>query len=426
MFLKKTIKDIDLENKTVLLRADYNVPIKDGKILDDYRILQSIDTIKYLLSKNCKVIVCSHLGRPEGIDKKLSLHPVAIRLSKLLDKGVGFCSSLDFNEIKQELSHIKNGQVMLLENLRFFKGEEDDDKDLAKNLSELAEVFVQDAFGVVHRYHSSTVAITKYLPSVAGLLLEKEVDAITNISENPNKPLMVIIGGAKIADKIDILEKFIKSADFLAVGGAMGNTFLVASGHHIGDSVYDTNEVELAKRLMHLAEKESKIRGFKMQLPFDAVVTKVIDGKSSTRIVDWSTFTISEIESYPRPPKAKDSLVEKGEKIVDIGPFTAAYLVGVMNGMNSVIWNGTMGIAETPGLLHHTGPYAHGSELILNGLAGDFGHKPYSLVGGGDTAAFIQSKHLNDKINHLSTGGGASLELLGGHKLPGVESLMDK
>jgi 3-phosphoglycerate kinase len=426
MFKKKTVKDINLRGKTVLLRVDYNVPIKNGIIQDDFRIRQSLETIKYLISQECKIIICSHLGRPEGMDPSLSLRPVVLRLSKLLNKGVAFAPNLSSENINSEVKNLKSGQILLLENLRFNPGEDKDDDKFAKQLSELADIFVQDAFGVVHRYNASTVAVTKYLPSVAGLLLECEVDTITNVAQNPKKPLMVVVGGAKIADKIDILERFISMADYIMLGGAMANTFLKASGTEIGASKYDENELPLARRILQLAKTESKKRNFTLQLPFDVVVSKKMDSNTTLRIVDWSSYSLSEIESYPKRPPKRGSTVLSDEKIFDIGPFTGAYIAGVMQSMNTVIWNGTMGVTEVPSLITSTGPYSHGSELVLQAISGEFGHKPFSLVGGGDTAGFVQSKEMSANINHLSTGGGASLELLGGHKLPGVEALLDK
>jgi phosphoglycerate kinase len=249
MFTKKTVRDINLRNKTVLLRVDYNVPLKNGIILDDYRIKQSLETIKYLLDQNCKIVICSHLGRPKGIDPSLSLQPIVLRLAKLLGKAIAFAPNAIGEKTLEQVKSLKNGQIILLENLRFYEGEEKDSKEFAKSLSELAEVFVQDAFGVVHRFNASTSAITKYLPSVSGLLLEREVDTITNVASKPEKPLMVIIGGAKIADKIDIIERFISSADFIMLGGAMANTFLKATGIEIGSSLYEENELPLARKI---------------------------------------------------------------------------------------------------------------------------------------------------------------------------------
>ena len=237
---------------------------------------------------------------------------------------------------------------------------------------------------------------------------------------------MVVVGGAKIADKIDILERFISKADFIMLGGAMANTFLKAQGMEVGSSLYEENELPLARRIIALAEKESKKRKFKLQLPFDAVVTKKIDPTSSVRIVDWSAYSISELENYPKRPPKNSYKILSSEKIVDIGPFTGSYIAGVMQSMKTVIWNGTMGLTEVKSLITSTGPYSHGSEIVLNAMAGEFGNKPYSLIGGGDTAGFVQSKGMDKNINHLSTGGGAALELLGGHKLPGIESLISK
>jgi 3-phosphoglycerate kinase len=263
MFHKQTVRDIDLKNKTVLLRADYNVPIENGKITDDYRITQSLDTIHYLLSQNCKLIICSHLGRPDGKpDPKLSLFPVAKRLNELLGRNVEFVPDCVGEQVSSTASKLREGHVLLLENLRFHPEEERNDDQFAAELASLAEVFVQDAFGVVHRAHASTEAITRHLPSVAGLLLEREVDTITSAVLKPKRPLMAIIGGAKIADKLEILSRFITIADIVAIGGAMANTFLAAEDIRIGDSLYDEKDLPLAKNILTTARQESKKRPF--------------------------------------------------------------------------------------------------------------------------------------------------------------------
>ena len=426
MFIKKTIRDIDLQGKTVLLRADYNVPIEDGKISDDYRIKQSLPTIEYLLKKHVKLIICSHLGRPTGPkDLACSLFPVAKRLQQLLDQPVEFATDCIGEPASKAAAGLEAGQVLLLENLRFHPEEEANDDAFAKQLASLADVFVQDGFGVVHRAHASTEAITHHLPSVAGLLLEKEVDTITDVMEKPKRPLLAIIGGAKIADKIDVLHNFVKLADVLAIGGAMGNTFLAANGLDVADSLYDKADLPLAKQIMHAAEAEAKRRPFVFAIPHDAVVAHKIDKTAPTRIVDWDSHMVADVESYPGRVPASASTIKVHEKILDIGPFSAAFIAGSVQLANTVVWNGAMGITETVGLQGPIGPYAHGTEIIVEALLGDFGHKPYTLVGGGDTVGYIEARKLVDDFGHVSTGGGASLELMAGRKLPGVEALRD-
>jgi phosphoglycerate kinase len=285
---------------------------------------------------------------------------------------------------------------------------------------------VQDGFGVVHRAHASTDAVTHHLPSVAGLLLEKEVDTITNVMINPERPLVAIIGGAKISDKIEVLNKFIELADFIAIGGAMANTFLKAKGIDIAKSKYDEDDLGLARDLMAQAEAKSKSQRFIFYLPQDAVVATSTDKTAQTRIVDWDAHVIAEIESYPKPPSSRTRQVDDNEMILDVGPFSGAFVAGGIQMANTVVWNGTMGVTETPALNGPVGPFAHGTELIIDALLGEFGHKPYSLVGGGDTAGYIEQRKLTNAFNHVSTGGGASLELMAGRKLPGVEALQDK
>jgi phosphoglycerate kinase len=427
MFYKQTVRDIDLRDKTVLVRADYNVPLEKGEITDDYRITQSLDTLHYLLSQNCKIIICSHLGRPDGkSNPQFSLFPVAKRLKQILDKQVEFVTDCIGDQAAKAASNLQPGQVLLLENLRFHKEEEEDDDEFAKQLASLAEVFVQDAFGVVHRPHASTVAITRHLPSVSGLLLEREVDTITRVMAEPERPLMAIVGGAKIADKLDILERFIDIADFVAVGGAMANTFLAAEGVDIGESLYDKQDIPLAKNIIKKAEEKAKSGHFVLSLPFDSVVASNIDNRLPTRIVDFSAHAIADIENYPKRPPKSASKVGAHEKILDIGPFSGAFVAGAIQLSRTVIWNGTMGVTETDGFQGPVGPYSHGTDLIIQAMTGDLGPKPFSVVGGGDTVGYIENRKLVDAFNHVSTGGGASLELMSGHKLPGVEALLDK
>jgi len=277
MFTKQTIRDIDLKGKTVLLRADYNVPLADGQITDDYRIKQSLPTIQYLLEQNVKLIICSHLGRPSGPgDTANSLFPVAKRLQQVLDRPVAFALDCVGEAAQKAAGSLQRGEVLLLENLRFHTEEEANEDNFAQQLASLAEVFVQDGFGVVHRAHASTEAITHHLPSVAGLLLEKEVDTITNVMLAPVRPLMAIIGGAKIADKIDVLHRFIEIADFVAVGGAMANTFLAAQGVNIADSLFDRADLPVARDILRKAGGEAKKRPFVFAVPHDGVVAHAV------------------------------------------------------------------------------------------------------------------------------------------------------
>jgi 3-phosphoglycerate kinase len=425
-FGKKTVKDILLTGKTVLLRTDYNVPLRNGKITDDYRIKKSVPTIEYLLSQNCKVIVCSHLGRPDGRrNLDYSLSPVAKRLNKLIKANVFFVADTVGPAVNTAVSNLKKGEVLLLENLRFYEGEESNDSAFAKQLAGLADVFVDDGFGVVHRAHASTVGVTKYLPSVAGLLVAQEVEALSALITKPKRPLMAIIGGAKIADKMPILERFITLADIVVIGGAMANTFLKAKGIDIAKSLSVKEDIPFAKDILHLAETEAKKRRFVFYLPQDSVVASELDKTAKTRIVDWDTNMFAELESYPKRPSPEAMRLRNNEIIVDIGPFSGAFIAGSMQMVETVVWNGTMGVTETPAVSGPIGPFAHGTEIIIESLMGEFGHRPYSLIGGGDTAAYIEQRKLIDCFDHVSTGGGASLDLLSGKKLPGIEALQD-
>ncbi|HSX47525.1 MAG TPA: phosphoglycerate kinase [Patescibacteria group bacterium] len=427
MFTKQTIKDIDLKNKVVLLRTDYNVPLDNGKITDDYRIKQSLPTIEYLLSKNTKIIICSHLGRPEGKTvNSLSLKPVEERLGKLLDKKVDFSDSKIGPKLTQQLVELKPKQIILLENLRFYPEEEANDKDFAKNLASLADVFVQDAFGVVHRAHASTDAITKYIPSVAGLLLAKEVDTLTDVIYNPTKPLTVIIGGAKIDDKLDIINTFIKKADFLAIGGALANPFLAAKKIDIEASLFKKSELKLAKEILNLSEEENKKRNLVFAVPHDVVVASQVSKTTKTRVVDFTSGSFADVAFYPHRVSAYTSKLKSHEKILDIGPFSASFIAGAVQLSKTVLWNGTMGVTEVQGLQGPIGPFSHGTQTVIEAIVGDLGFRPYSVVGGGDTIGYLETRGLVNSFDHVSTGGGASMELLSGHKLPGVEALLDK
>lgn len=427
MFTKQTIRDIDLGGKTVLLRADYNVPLEKGKITDDYRIQQSLPTIDYILKHADKIIICSHLGRPTGPkDSANSLFPVAKRLQQLLDRPVEFALDCVGEQATKAANGLQKGEVLLLENLRFHPEEKNNDDAFAKKLAGLADIYVNDAFGVDHRADASLEAITHHLPSVSGLLLEKEMVILTNVMQKPDRPLMAIIGGAKIADKLEVMEQFIKIADVVAVGGAMANTFLVANGHNVGKSLYDKAEVAVARAMIQKAEAEAKKRHFVFAIPHDFVVAKKIDKTAPTRIVELTSHTMADIENYPKRVPATASTIHADEMILDIGPFSASFIAGAVQLANTVVWSGTVGVTETPGLQGPIGPTAHGTQTVIEALIGDFGHKPFSVVGGGDTVAYVQSRNLSDQFGHVSTGGSASLEVLAGHKLPGVEALRDK
>lgn len=428
MFTKKTINDVDMQDKRVLLRADYNVPVENGTITDDYRIKQSIETVKALLDKHVRLVICSHLGRPDGKpDTSLSLAPVAKRLSELLGHDVQMAPDCIGDETKKMVDALQPGQVLLLENLRFHPEEEKNDPNFAAQLGQYCDVFVQDGFGVVHRSHASTEAITHHVQeSVAGLLLAREVDVITRVMDTPERPLMAIVGGAKISDKIDVLNRFIDIADFIAIGGAMANTFLAADGIDIAKSKYEENDVPVARDILTKAREKAKKERFIFYIPQDGVVATSLDKTATTRIVDWDAHMIAEVENYPKQPPESSRMIAHDEMILDIGPFSGAFIAGGIQLANTVVWNGTMGVTETPSLQGPVGPFARGTELVIDAIVGDYGHRPYSLVGGGDTVGYVEQRNLVGAFDHVSTGGGASLELMAGRKLPGVEALQDR
>lgn len=428
MFTKRTIRDIDLAGKTVLLRADYNVPLEKGKITDDYRIQQSLPTIRYIVEKGARLVICSHLGRPDGRpDADYSLFPVAKKLHELLgNETVSFAKDCIGPVAEKAVADLQEGQVLLLENLRFHAEEEQNNEAFAGKLASLADVFVQDGFGVVHRAHASTDAVTHFLPSVAGLLLEKEVDTITNVMQNPERPLMAVIGGAKISDKIEVINKFIDIADIVAVGGAMSNTFMAAEGIDIAKSMYEKDDIHIAEDIMRRARDKAKQQHFVFYIPQDAVVASKIDKAAKTRIVDFSAHVIADIESYPKRAPRTASEIATDEMILDIGPFSGSFIAGSMQLAKTVVWNGSMGVTETDGLQGPVGPFAHGTDMVVEAILGQFGHRPYSMVGGGDTVGYIEHLGLTEHFDHVSTGGGASLELMAGRTLPGVVALMDR
>ena len=429
-FHKRTIRDIDLKGKQVLLRADYNVPIRaDGEIAGDFRLQESLPTLQYLIKHGCKVVICSHMGRPTSKhDKHCSLKPVAKHLQKLLGKPVAFAEDCIGPLAEKAAAELKAGDVLLLENLRFHPEEEANDPNFAKALARLGAVFVQDGFGVVHRAHASTEAITHELPSVAGLLLEKEVVTLDQVMSQPKRPLMAIIGGAKIADKLEVLERFIDIADFVAVGGAMANTFLQAQGLDIGKSMSEPKDLPLARKIMEQAHKKAKKQPFIFYLPQDGVVATSLDRQAHTRLVDWQAHVTADIEHYPKQPPHAASEIKADEAIYDIGPFSSSFIAGGIQLTNTVIWNGTLGVTEVEATSGRgpIGPFAHGTEVIVEALMGQGGHRPFSVVGGGDTVSYVENRKLTDSFSHVSTGGGACLDLMSGKKMPGIEALQNK
>ena len=431
-FNKKTVKDVELKSRRVLVRADYNVPFSDGGIGDNYRLRQSLPTLEYILKKGPKaLVIISHLGRPTGPgDKQFSLEPVAEALSKLLDRKVHFANDCVGEEVKKAVAELPDGGILLLQNLRFHAGEEKNDKTFAQAIVDAtqADVFVQDGFGVVHRKHASTDAITHLLPSVAGLLLVKEIETILSTISDPESPFIAIIGGAKISDKIDVLAKFIELADCVAVTGALANNFLTAEGFKVGKSLVEPAELEHTKEILHKAQAAELKRHFSFLIPKDMVVSTSSDGHQPTRVVDLS-YTLADIQAYPKLPAQKSHTVQDDEMILDIGPITAATIAGAIRVSKTAVWCGTAGITETKGIAGAQAPFEHGTRVIFDAVTGWSAHhqnKPFSLAGGGDTVEYIEKRQLISEFNYVSTGGSASLELMAGHKLPGVEALQDK
>ncbi|MFH1280436.1 MAG: phosphoglycerate kinase [Candidatus Beckwithbacteria bacterium] len=393
---KKTIRDIDLAGKRVLVRVDYNVSLLNGiRVGDDTRIRQTLPTLEYLLSKNCKLFLVSHLGRPKGKKvEEFSLKPVAEHLSKVLDKKVElFQEKIGSKELLTRVSQAKEGSVNMLENIRYYAEEESNDEVFAKKLAQVAEVFVNDAFGVGHRAHASTVGVAKYLPAVAGFLLEKEVDIISKSIEDPKKPMVAIIGGAKAETKITLVDRLLEKADVLIVGGGVANTFLKAWGYEVGKSLVDHEMVELAKKLFWKASR-SKTR---MLLPTDVV--------------------LGDLEKNIHNGVVAGDKISKDMQALDIGPRTQAEFGAAIAGAGTIIWNGPMGVYEDS-------RYATGTDFIYHAIAEN--KESLSIVGGGDTLAALKEKDFLKTIDHVSTGGGAMLEFIETGTLAGIEALLDK
>lgn len=393
---KKTVRDIDLKNKKVLVRCDFNVPLDENfNITDNRRIVGALPTIKYLLENNCKVILCSHLGRPKGqIKKEFSLAPVAKELSKLLGREVKLAEDIIGPSAKELTSNMQNGEIVLLENVRFDSREEANDEEFAKELASMAEIYVNDAFGTAHRAHSSTAGVAKFLPAVAGFLMEKEINFLGTTLENPERPFMAILGGKKVSDKIGVIDSLLEKVDTLIIGGGMAYTFFKAMGYNVGNSICELDKLDLATSLM----EKAKAKGVKLMLPIDTKVGK-----------EFKEDTESKTVSYKEIPDGWEGF--------DIGAETIKMYEEELAKAKTVIWNGPVGLFEFD-------QFAIGTNSIAKFL-GDM-QGVTTIIGGGDSAAAIEKLGIGDKFTHISTGGGASLEFLEGKKLPGVECLLDK
>lgn len=393
---KKTIEDIQVSGKKVLCRVDFNVPLsEDGKVSDDKRIVAALPTIQYLLAHQAKVILCSHLGRPKGkVDMKYSLKPVAERLAELLPGvRVQFASDTVGESAHKCIDDMKDGEIVLLENTRFQKEEEDNDPAFAKQLADLADIFVSDAFGTVHRAHASTAGVAAYIPAVTGFLIGKELCIMGEALENPVRPFVAILGGAKVADKIGVIKNLLAKCDSLLIGGGMAYTFFKAMGYEIGDSLLDENSIDLARELM----AEAKERGVQLLLPVDTVVADKFDAEASYKTVDANA-------------------IPAGWMGMDIGEKTRALYADVIKNAKTVIWNGPMGVFEFPN-------FAKGTAAVAEACAECQGT---TIIGGGDSASAVKKLGYASRMTHISTGGGASLEFLEGKVLPGVAVLNDK
>ena len=393
---KKTVEDINVRDKKVLVRCDFNVPQdEEGNITDNRRIVASLKTINYLLDNNAKVILCSHLGRPKGeFNEKYTLKPVAEELSKLLGKEVKISKDVIGEDTKKLVSELQSGEAILLENVRFHKEEEKNDREFSKELASLAEIYVNDAFGTAHRAHSTTAGVTEFLPSVSGFLLKKEIEFLSNVLESPERPFVAILGGKKVSDKINVIENLLEKVDSLIIGGGMAYTFLKAQGYEVGSSICEEDKLDLAKGLLKKAE-EKKV---KFILPVDVHVAKEFDETSESMYVSSAE-------------------IPEGFMGLDAGPKSVELYKEVLKNAKTVVWNGPLGVFEMDKFATATNDIAK----VLAEL-----NDCVTVIGGGDSAAAIEKIGLSDKMTHISTGGGASLELLEGKELPGLVALNDK
>jgi len=393
---KKTIEDIEVKGKKVLVRCDFNVPLKDGEITNDKRIVAALPTIKYLAENGARVILCSHLGRPKGEYKpEFSLAPVAARLSEYLGKEVKLAEDEEVvgENAKAMAAALEDGQVMLLENVRYRKEETKNEENFSKELASLAEIFVNDAFGTAHRAHCSTTGVAAYLPAVCGYLIQKEITFMGGALADPKRPLVAILGGAKVSDKIGVITNLLDKCDTLIIGGGMAYTFMKSLGHHIGTSLLEEEQVENAGKMM----KDAEAKGVKFLIPVDNKVGKEYDENTEAQIVNSDE-------------------IPDGWMGLDIGPKTQELFTNAIKGAGTIIWNGPMGVSEWDN-------FAAGTIAVANAVAES---GAISIVGGGDSVAAVTKLGFSDKMSHISTGGGASLEFLEGKELPGIAALNDK
>ncbi|MBU8683539.1 phosphoglycerate kinase [Bacillus haynesii] len=392
---KKSVKDIDVKGRVVFCRVDFNVPMKDGKVTDDTRIRAALPTIQYLTEQGAKVLLASHLGRPKGqVSEELRLTPVAARLGELIGKEVKKADEAYGDAVKAQISEMKDGDILVLENVRFYPGEEKNDPELSKAFADLADVYVNDAFGAAHRAHASTAGIAEHLPAVAGFLMEKELEVLGKALSNPERPFTAIIGGAKVKDKIGVIESLLEKVDNLIIGGGLAYTFVKALGHEVGKSLLEEDKIELAKSFMDRAKE----KGVNFYMPTDVLVADDFSNDANTKIVP-----VSEIPS--------------DWEALDIGEETRKTYADVIKNSKLVVWNGPMGVFEIDA-------FAKGTRAVAEALAE--AKDTYSVIGGGDSAAAVEKFGLADKMSHISTGGGASLEFMEGKELPGVKALNDK
>ncbi len=391
---KKTVEDIDVKGKTCLVRCDFNVPVKDGVITDDKRIREALKTIKYLKDQGAKQILCSHMGRPKGeVNMKYSLEPVQKRLRELLGCEVVMATDVIGPDAKAKAAALKDGDIMLLENLRFHKEEEKNDPAFAKELADMAEIYVNDAFGTAHRAHASTAGVADYLPAVCGYLIQKEIEIMGTALENPKRPFVAILGGAKVSDKIGVIENLADKVDTLIIGGGMAYTFIKAKGGRIGASLCEEDKLELAVQLM----KKAREKNVKFLLPADSVIGDEFKEGCKVRTAD-------------------SDKIPDGWMGMDIGEKAVREYARAIKGAGTVVWNGPMGVFEMP-------DFARGTKAIAKAVAES---GAISIIGGGDSAAAVEQLGYADKMTHISTGGGASLEFLEGLELPGIAALNDK
>lgn len=391
---KKSVRDIDVKGKRVFVRVDFNVPLEDGKITDDTRIRETLPTIQYLAEQGAKIILASHLGRPKGeVVESMRLTAAANRLSELLGKPVKKLDESIGEQVQAEINRMNDGDIVVLENVRFHKGEEKNDPELAKAFAALADVYVNDAFGAAHRAHASTEGIAHHLPAVSGLLMEKELSVLGKALSNPERPFTSIIGGSKVKDKIDVINKMLEISDNVIIGGGLAYTFFKAQGYEIGKSLCDNEKLDVALGFIEKAKQLGK----KFYLPVDIVVTDDFSADANTKVVS--------VDEIPADWEG-----------IDIGPKTREIYADVIKNSKLIVWNGPMGVFEIE-------PFSHGTRAVAQACAETEG---YTVIGGGDSAAAVEKFHLKDKMDHISTGGGASLEFMEGKQLPGVVALNDK